>query len=109
MFVGIINQYLEMFIAVAGVVGIVTTYVVKYTRKRRATEAQRRSDLIDLIREVTKPIQPGTNGGLSMTDLHGKFDEAEKLQSAFRNEVRNDISLLKSAVVTLENEKDGIE
>jgi hypothetical protein len=30
--------------------------------------------LADAIAEATKPIQPGENGGLSMTDLHTKVD-----------------------------------
>jgi hypothetical protein len=30
--------------------------------------------IIQLVKETTRPIQPNTNGGLSMTDLHTKLD-----------------------------------
>lgn len=41
-----------------------------------------RDELRDLILETTKPIQPGTNGGYSLPDLHRKVDN-------YRYEVRS--------------------
>jgi hypothetical protein len=32
------------------------------------------ASIIQLVKETTRPIQPGTNGGQSLTDLHTKVD-----------------------------------
>lgn len=47
---------------------------------------QQTKTLTEAIDAATKPIQPGTNGGLSMTDLHGKVSDA--LDTLTRMETR---------------------
>ena len=66
-----ITNWLALVLAIGGVVALVSGVVVRVNRnfeKRVST----------LIMEQTKPIQPGTNGGLSMTDLHNKVDRFER-------------------------------
>ena len=47
------------------------------------------------IKEATYQIQPNTNGGKSLTDLHTKFDA-----------MADDVKLLKKAVVQLEDDME---
>jgi outer membrane murein-binding lipoprotein Lpp len=49
------------------------------------------------IKEATYQIQPNTNGGKSLTDLHTKFDA-----------MADDVKLLKKAVVQLEDDMEEI-
>lgn len=49
------------------------------------------------IREFTHQIQPDANGGKSLTDLHKKVDS-----------IRTDVELLKSAVLQLEDDVEGL-
>ncbi len=66
-----ITNWFMLVLAIGGVVTLISGVIVKVNRnfEGRVTE---------LIKEATKPIQPGTNGGLSMTDLHGKVDKFER-------------------------------
>ena len=57
------STYMEFFLVMAGVVSTIYGFV-RFSTKR----------LEEKIIEMTKPIQPGTNGGLSLSDLHGKLD-----------------------------------
>lgn len=50
------------------------------------------------IKEATYQIQPGTNGGKSLSDLHKKVDR-----------ISVDIELVKSAVVQLEDDMEQLE
>jgi hypothetical protein len=54
--------------------------------------------IVEEIRDATYQIQPSTNGGNSLADLHKKVDS-----------ICQDISLLKTAVVQLENDVSHIE
>ena len=66
-----ITAWFALFIAIATTVSLIVAAVIRVNRnfeKRVST----------LITEATKPIQPGTNGGLSMTDLHNKVDRFER-------------------------------
>lgn len=47
------------------------------------------------IKEATYQIQPNSNGGRSLADLHHKFDA-----------MANDVKLLKKAVVQLEDDME---
>ena len=49
------------------------------------------------IREFTYQIQPESNGGRSLPDLHNKVDG-----------IRTDVDLLKSAVLQLEDDVEGL-
>jgi len=50
------------------------------------------------IKDATYQIQPNTNGGKSLTDLHKKVDS-----------VYVDVSLIKSAVLQLEDDVEKLE
>ena len=50
------------------------------------------------IKAATYQIQPNTNGGVSLRDLHKKIDG-----------IGDDIALLKTAVVQLENDVSNLE
>jgi hypothetical protein len=50
------------------------------------------------IKEATYQIQPGTNGGKSLSDLHRKIDR-----------ISVDVVLVKSAVVQLEDDMEQLE
>jgi hypothetical protein len=50
------------------------------------------------IRDATHQIQPGTNGGWSMTDLHKKVDG-----------LTSDVDLIKTAVLQLEDDMEQLE
>lgn len=66
-----ITNWLALVIAIGTVITLVGGVIVRVNRnfEKRVTS---------LIMETTKPIQPGTNGGLSMTDLHNKVDRFER-------------------------------
>lgn len=76
-----ITNWLLFFLALSGVLTLLVRWVVKGA-KARAAAAQKdrdesRAELVELIKETTKPIQPNTNGGLSLPDLHAKFDKMD--------------------------------
>ena len=50
------------------------------------------------IKDATYQIQPGTNGGKSLTDLHKKVDS-----------VCLDVAMIKSAVIQLEDDMEQLE
>ena len=50
------------------------------------------------IKAATYQIQPGTNGGKSLSDLHKKIDR-----------LSNDVDLIKSAVLQLEDDVEKLE
>lgn len=49
------------------------------------------------IKEATYQIQPGTNGGKSLSDLHKKVDS-----------LTDDVKMLKRSVVNLEDEMEDL-
>jgi hypothetical protein len=50
------------------------------------------------IKQATYQIQPKTNGGFSLSDLHGKIDNLVV-----------DVAILKNAVLELEDDVDKLE
>lgn len=83
-----------------------------WRRLRKGLHLARDEELKVLITEVTKQIQPGANGGLSLTDLHLKFDQMYERQTQIIDDVldlKRDLTTLKEAVVIIENDLEGIE
>jgi predicted nucleic acid-binding Zn-ribbon protein len=72
------TDWLLLVIAVFSIVASITAFTAWVARNRRIHSAAEKKELRDFINEVTKPIQPGTNGGLSMTDLHVKIDKLQE-------------------------------
>jgi hypothetical protein len=56
------------------------------------------SRIVKEIRDATYQIQPSTNGGSSLSDLHKKIDR-----------ICEDLNILKIAVVQLENDVSHLE
>lgn len=91
MVVDLANAWLDMILATAAVIVL----VVGIHRWANRKLEQR---IIQTIKDATYQIQPNTNGGKSLSDLHMKVDG-----------ICQDISLLKTAVVQLENDVSHIE
>ena len=89
----VVSEYLEVFLAFAAVIGVL------YGALRRGQKA-----LENKITEVAIQIQP-KNGGTGWTDLHKKVDCLVENQA----QIKSDVETLRSAVVTLENNAEGIE
>jgi len=91
MFVDAANAWLDLVIAV-GAVGALVYGIYRWAN--RSLEKR----IIDEIKESTYQIQPKTNGGFSLSDLHRKID----LLTA-------DVTILKNAVLELEDDVDKLE
>ncbi len=65
-----ITNWFALILAIGGTVTLLTGVVFKINRSFEKRVS-------NLIKETTKPIQPLTNGGLSLTDLHNKVDRIE--------------------------------
>jgi len=77
---------LQIFLAVSASIVVVTGFL-------RWANRRLESRIVKEIKDSTYQIQPRTNGGFSLTDLHIKMDGVVK-----------DISVLKSAVLRLESD-----
>lgn len=99
-----IRDYLAVIIAAGTVVGgLVAT--LAYGQRR----------LRNLIIETTQPIQPHSNGGLSMTDLHGKVDRlgtgvdvVTEQQQAISRTVENRFAQIRLALLAVNADRDAI-
>lgn len=80
------NAWFDLVLAVAAVVAIVLG-VVRWVN--RAFEKR----IVEEIRAATYQIQPNSNGGKSLADLHKKVDT-----------LSDDVALLKKAVVQIEDD-----
>lgn len=93
----LVAQYLELFLAFAGVIAALAAFV-RWGNK--GLEAK----ISEQIRESTEQIRKNANGGQSLKDLHDKVDMLVENQQA----IKADVDLLKAAVVQLENDSEGI-
>lgn len=91
-------EYLELFLAFCGVVAALAAFV-------RWGQKGLERKISEQIRDATSQIRKNANGGQSLKDLHDKVDCLVENQSL----IRQDVDLLKAAVVQLENEAEGIE
>ncbi len=66
-----ITNWFLLILAIGGVVSLIVGAVIRVNRnfERRVST---------LIKETTRPIQPASNGGLSLPDLHHKVDRIEQ-------------------------------
>ncbi len=78
--------FMQIFLAVSASIVVVVGFF-------RWADRKLESRIVKEITELTYQIQPRTNGGLSLTDLHTKMDGVIK-----------DIGFLKSAVLRLESD-----
>lgn len=80
------NAWLDLVLATAAVVAVVLG-VLRWVN--RAFEKR----IVEEIRAATYQIQPNSNGGMSLRDLHKKVDT-----------LTDDVALLKKAVVQIEDD-----
>lgn len=78
--------FMQIFLAVSASIVVVVGFF-------RWADRKLENRIVKEIKESTYQIQPKTNGGHSLTDLHIKMDGVVK-----------DISVLKSAVLRLESD-----
>lgn len=91
MFVDAANAWLDLVIAV-GAVGALVYGIYRWAN--RSLEQR----IISEIKQATYQIQPKTNGGFSLTDLHKKIDS-----------LAVDVTILKNAVLELEDDVEQLE
>jgi hypothetical protein len=82
---------IQIFLAVAAAIVVVGGFM-------RWANQQLERRIVKEIKDSTHQIQPGTNGGASLSDLHSKIDCLLK-----------DVGMLKSSVLRLENEVRSLE
>jgi hypothetical protein len=85
-----LQMWIGLFLSLAAAVAVVYGLLRWFDNKLE-------SRIVKEIREATYQIQPGTNGGASLTDLHKKVDQ-----------ICSEIRLLKTAVVNLEDEVEEL-
>ena len=86
-----LHIFIQIFLGFCGVVGIIIGLV-------RWADGKLEKRIVAEIRESTYQIQPNSNGGASLRDLHKKVDR-----------MMGDMSLLKTAVLRLEGEVRELE
>lgn len=73
-----LTNWLLFFLAISGVITLVARWIVKGAKAREKHANEQREELVQLIKETTKQIQPNANGGKSLSDLHAKVDEVKR-------------------------------
>lgn len=96
---------LEVILTGVATALVISASVVWIRTYRKGAERQQWELVREAIAEYTKQIQPGANGGLSLSDLHRKFDQMYERQT----QIIDDVNTLKEAVVLIENDMEGIE
>lgn len=91
MFVDAANAWLDLIIAV-GAVGALVYGIYRWAN--RSLEKR----IVEEIKQATYQIQPKTNGGFSLSDLHKKIDNLVV-----------DMTILKNAVLELEDDVEQLE
>jgi hypothetical protein len=82
---------LQVFLGMSAAIVVVGGFV-------RWADGKLEKKIVEEIRQATYQIQPNSNGGSSLRDLHKKVDR-----------VMSDLGLLKSSVLRLENEVRVLE
>lgn len=86
-----VQQWFDLALAVAAVIAVL------FGALRWANHALEKR-IITEIKEATYQIQPTSNGGKSLNDLHKKVDG-----------IRVDVDLLKAAVLQLEDDVEDLK
>jgi hypothetical protein len=82
---------LQIFLAVAAAIVVIGGFM-------RWADGKLESRIVKEIKDSTHQIQPGTNGGASLSDLHKKIDGLIR-----------DVGVLKTSVLRLEGEVRTLE
>jgi hypothetical protein len=85
-----LQMWIGLFLSLAAAVAVVYGLLRWFDNKLE-------SRIVKEIRAATHQIQPGTNGGASLTDLHTKVDR-----------ICSELKLLKTAVINLEDEVEEL-
>lgn len=86
-----VHIFIQIILGVCAVIGVIITTL-------RWADGKLEKRIVAEIRESTYQIQPNSNGGASLRDLHKKVDR-----------MMGDMGLLKSAVLRLEGEVRELE
>jgi hypothetical protein len=86
-----LQMWIGLFLSITATITVVYSLFRWFDRKLETR-------IVREIREATYQIQPNTNGGASLSDLHAKVDS-----------ICRDMSLLKASVVQLENDVSHLE
>lgn len=86
-----LHIFIQIFLGATAALGVVGGFI-------RWADGKLEKKIIKEIRESTYEIQPTSNGGSSLRDLHKKVDR-----------MMTDISLLKTSVLRLEGEVRDLE
>jgi len=100
--IDIVRGLAETVLAVAAVGALIYRGV-------RNGQARMEQNIIKELRHTTAEIQPNKNGGKSLADANKKLDDFGMELREFKAEVRADIQLIKSAVLQLEDDVDGMK
>ncbi len=92
---------LQIIIAIAGVWYIATQAATR-------VNAEFEEKIITTVEKATAQIQIDANGGQSLNDVAKGLKAFRTYQEGFNRELRQDLSTLKEAVVTLENESEPL-
>lgn len=92
-----LQPYFEYFLTVAAVVTIIIG-AMRYANKKLEQK------IFEEIEQATKPINPNTNGGKSLADLHNKID---KLRDDFDWLLDKQLQMMKMQQTIDEMEKNG--
>lgn len=93
----VVKAWVDLALGFAAVVAVVVGFV---RWGNRSLEAK----ILTELREATSQVRKDANGGQSLNDLHKKVDQICERQA----EILKDVTLLKDAVIHLEDEVDGI-
>jgi len=83
--------YLEFFLTIAAVLGVIIG-ATRYANKKLEDKISQE------IKEATRPIHPLTNGGVSLADLHRKIDK-----------ICEELKILKAQQIVMERDLDIIQ
>lgn len=106
------TNWLALFIALSAVITLLARWIAKGARLREEHAQQQRNEMVQLIKDVTYQIRTDANGGQSLFDLTNTvkaLDQKVDLLVENQTAIRDDVVMLKAAVVQLENEAEGIE
>jgi hypothetical protein len=85
-----LQMWIGLFLSIAAAITVVYGFFRWFDRKLE-------SRIVKEIRDATYQIQPSTNGGASLADLHKKVDR-----------ICDEVSMLRAAVISLEDEVEEL-
>jgi hypothetical protein len=98
------TNMLALFLALAAVITLFARWISKGAKKRAEHADEQRAELVALIEQVARQVQP-RNGGEGWSDTRKDVKELLANQAG----VMADVALLKQSVLQLEDDVDGMK